>query len=361
MKDKSNLFIAVLILLVISVVSGYYLFYWDINKIIHPDRSVDNIETLVEYINADIDSGKESGTFYISRISEDAIVKINDNICNINGNVSQYSIVQSGRQLMRIVFLYDISDNYYAYEKYKHNIEIPEDNTTANRLYNEVKRVLENHTTDDMSDYEKELAIHDFIVANCEYGFLEGDEQYGYKAYGALVQHHAVCNGYAEAFALLLKCADIENKIVIGTADDELHAWNLVKLDDEWYQNDITWDDPNPDRGTFVGHAYFNVTDDIMDNRHVWDEEKYEQCTADKYNYYKQNDLICTYVQFVRKVEELSKRDSTGSIELVLLDYDEDNYNMYFFVDSKTIYNIEYSLDDYGNYKVIAIFINQKN
>ena len=78
------------------------------------------------------------------------------------------------------------------------------------------------------------------------------------------MQNKAVCNGYAEAMALLMTCVGIENQIVTGTADNELHAWNQVCLDGNWYQVDATWDDPLPDRGVFAGHEYFNVTDEIM-------------------------------------------------------------------------------------------------
>ena len=32
------------------------------------------------------------------------------------------------------------------------------------------------------------------------------------------------------------------------------HAWNLIKLDGEWYQVDVTWDDPVWDRLGRVCH-----------------------------------------------------------------------------------------------------------
>lgn len=41
----------------------------------------------------------------------------------------------------------------------------------------------------------------------------------------------------------------VENTIVIGTAtnsrnETESHAWNYVKLKENWYAIDVTWDDP---------------------------------------------------------------------------------------------------------------------
>lgn len=50
-----------------------------------------------------------------------------------------------------------------------------------------------------MSDFDKEVAVHDYLIKNCVYGFPE-KQQDAYDAYGVLVSHKAVCDGYAEAF-----------------------------------------------------------------------------------------------------------------------------------------------------------------
>lgn len=59
--------------------------------------------------------------------------------------------------------------------------------------------------------------------------------------YGALVLKKAVCNGYAEGMKLLCDLSGVTCKMISGTADGEKHAWNLIKLDKEWYHADLTW------------------------------------------------------------------------------------------------------------------------
>lgn len=361
MKNNKKIIYLLLILSITLACGAYYYFYWDITTLVHGERSAENVVELVSIIDSDLDAGADSGVFYLYNMNEEDIKTINENICNLNGYVNQYSILQNTNNVMRVVFSYSISDNYYVYEKYKNNVEIPTDNKKATRLYEEVSRIIKNNINPEMTDYEKELALHDYIVANCQYGFVEGDEELAYEAYGALIQRHAVCNGYAEAFALLLKCVDIDNNIITGMADNQLHAWNLINLDGEWYQTDVTWDDPTPDRGNFVGHEYFNITDDIMSDTHEWQEDKFETCDSDDYNYFKKNDLICTYPQFEQKISELVKENPTANAEFILLDYDEELYDMQFITQLDGIRSIEYSIEEYGKHKVIQVYLNQKN
>ena len=199
-------------------------------------------------------------------------------------------------------------------------------------------------------------------MQNCEYGYTDYSKEYAYRAYGVLVQNTAVCNGYAEAMALLLSCVGVENEIMTGTADGELHAWNRVKLDGKWYQVDATWNDPLPDRGSFAGHMYFNVTDDIMDDMHEWDEDLFEACTDMEYNYFEKNNLICDYDTFVNVVNKAASRNITGTIEVVVNDFDEKVYNWEeLFRDSPGVLYYSYDYEPYGEYDVITIYLNQGN
>ena len=97
------------------------------------------------------------------------------------------------------------------------------------------------------SDEKKLLYIHDYIVTNCQY-----DQTYNnYSAYDCLVEHSAVCNGYALAFCDLANRLGIETHMV---ASDKLwHAWNVSVLNGKHYYIDCTWDDPVYSGG---GHFY---------------------------------------------------------------------------------------------------------
>lgn len=135
------------------------------------------------------------------------------------------------------------------------------------------------------SDYDKEKAVHDYIVRNCRYD-TEGYESSNmpdsdFKPYGVFVKHVAVCQGYAEAMKLCMDLLGIPCDLVTGSAQGIPHAWNVVCLDGEWYQVDVTWDDPIGMPDYYIGYDYFNITDMKMRRDHVY-QSRYV-CTATKY------------------------------------------------------------------------------
>ena len=65
---------------------------------------------------------------------------------------------------------------------------------------------------------------------------------------GALLDgYQPVCEGYAKALQLLCHKVGIPCVQVSGNANGGGHMWTAVKLDDDWYFCDPTWDDPNQD------------------------------------------------------------------------------------------------------------------
>lgn len=116
----------------------------------------------------------------------------------------------------------------------------------------------------DGSNYIKEKYLHDALAGHITY-----DSAYVWDqgAYTAMVEGRAVCAGYATSFQYLLQCVGIESFVVTGWAGGGSHAWNIVKLEDDWHFVDVTWDD-----GSTVGHAYFNRGSDYMSGSHTIDE-----------------------------------------------------------------------------------------
>ena len=134
---------------------------------------------------------------------------------------------------------------------------------------------------DGKSDYEKVKAIHDYICKNVSYDYEHlGNPSYKtqYTAYGALIDHKAVCQGYAMLFYRMCLEAGIDARIISGIADNGddtgAHAWNIVRLGGKYYYVDVTWDDPtfegNPD---YYCHNYFLVGARKMGLNHVADDE----------------------------------------------------------------------------------------
>lgn len=118
-------------------------------------------------------------------------------------------------------------------------------------------------TDPSMTDTEKALAVHDYLVLHCEYDhdrLSNGSvPSVSHSAYGALVEKISVCDGYAKAYSCILHELGIPSTVV--SSDSMNHAWNLVSLGGDWYHVDATWDDPVRDCIGRVNHNYFLLSD----------------------------------------------------------------------------------------------------
>lgn len=144
------------------------------------------------------------------------------------------------------------------------------------QILEKASEVVSECVSDDMTPYEKELALHDRLIRSCTYdkGALRAIEAPGEHAsdpYGALIDGQAICMGYTTTFKLLMDMVQIPCGIIHSTDNEgDEHAWNIVKLDGCWYYVDTTWDDPVPDREDgYVKHQYFNITKDEIAIEHM--------------------------------------------------------------------------------------------
>ena len=160
--------------------------------------------------------------------------------------------------------------------------------------FNEATQVYNLYIKSCENDFKKVVAAHDYIIRNCVYN-LEGIDNDtltddDFSSYGVFVKGLAVCEGYAEAFKMLMAIADIDCIVVTGTIgeDDIPHAWNMVKIEDSWYHVDVTYDDPNPETKEII-YVYLNVTDEIIEKDHKWNKNNTPQAQDSKYDYVKIN------------------------------------------------------------------------
>lgn len=150
-------------------------------------------------------------------------------------------------------------------------------------IYERAKSVLGKILLDGMSDYDKEVAIYAWVTENVYYDWSQLDvltetPRTSFTPYGGLVDNKAVCLGIATTFALLMKMAGVECVTVVGASEDSVedHAWNMVRLNGEWYCADPTWD-----LGNGWEWYFFNVTSDYMAKTdHQWDYANTTEATA---------------------------------------------------------------------------------
>lgn len=111
-----------------------------------------------------------------------------------------------------------------------------------------------------MTEFEKAVVLHDELVLNCKY--VEDNDPLRVSAYEPIVHGSSNCQEYAEAYAYLLALAGIHNEIVESSA--MFHLWNKVCINGVYYNVDLTWDDPMPDKKGHVSHKYFLLSDNAI-------------------------------------------------------------------------------------------------
>ena len=109
------------------------------------------------------------------------------------------------------------------------------------------------------------------------------DKDLAHTAYGALVENTsgysntAVCDGYSYAYEFLLQKAGIRSAIVAGRAGETeetagSHSWNLVELDDEWYEVDATWNDISVEEALDTEEEYSEIAEEAIRNKWYTDK-----------------------------------------------------------------------------------------
>ena len=146
-------------------------------------------------------------------------------------------------------------------------------------------------------EYEKVKYVYDTIIRNTDYDMNAPDNQ---NIYSVFIHHASVCQGYAKAAQYLLNRLGVECTLVLGLVETgEGHAWNLVKVDGEYYYMDATWgdvsyqmEDTRPGEDVHnampeINYDYLNVTtEELLRTHSISDEIPMPVCTAVAANYY---------------------------------------------------------------------------
>lgn len=152
--------------------------------------------------------------------------------------------------------------------------------------YQMASDVIDKVIKDGMTDYEKEVAIYDWMFDNIGQGMsttiqMPGQNASAYTPHEVLSSKNGVCVGYATTFRLLMNMLGMDVHIV----HNDYHSWDEIKLDDgEWYHVDIY-----TDVSSRVRYRNFNMTDDIARNGHEWDDSGLPEAKGIKYSYALQN------------------------------------------------------------------------
>lgn len=178
-----------------------------------------------------------------------------------------------------------------------------------------VKPYLEG-ITDAMSAYDVAIRLYSRLIAAIDYDTVALEKQeaeggpkedaidYLRTICGAFLRKSAVCEGYARAIQYLLQKCGVECAEAVGDvykddgSDGEAHAWNILKIDGDYYYMDVTWDDRSntnqPIKIRDFEFSYFCITTKEMQRTRKIESDPVEMpdCTATRGNYYTHNGLV---------------------------------------------------------------------
>ena len=227
--------------------------------------------------------------------------------------------------------------------KYSYTMTPQQRDLSLGMLYNEINLFVTQNLISTMTDYEIELAVHDWLCKQITYNKEAADAvktdsekyyAYAWTPYGAIIKDSAVCAGYSKAMQMVLNYVGIECGSLRVTSKEEMHMVCIVNIDEKWVYVDPTWNDKEACGLTYT-HDYFNLTYEEMKPTHnifePWNDvlKKGDRLNSnfnvylpksdsEEYNYYKISGLqINSEAEFKQKiVSEFVKAIQRGETSL---------------------------------------------
>ena len=200
----------------------------------------------------------------------------------------------------------------YSYEQYKFagNIqkisyspnyimtseEISQNQAMIEQVVNEYLAELPQNA----SDYDKVKYVYEMVILNTEYNLDAPDNQ---NICSVFLGRESVCLGYAKAVQYLLQRINVEATVVTGSVlTGESHAWNLVKINGQYYYVDATWGDASytgttgEDTALFaINYDYLCITTQDITKTHIINHPiSVPDCIVQIDNYYVKEGLYLT-------------------------------------------------------------------
>ena len=199
--------------------------------------------------------------------------------CDYNACANDVSILTNANELVNInnyIHPYNnyrkVFVTYNSFNKVEINVEKSYNDNVIVSIDKKIDEIMNEILTDEMSNKEKIIAIHNYIVETTDYDteYLEANlhdiDNPSHKAIGPLYYHKALCGGYTDAMSLFLNKLKIPNYRI----SSENHIWNYVYVDNNWYHLDLTWDDTVTDNGSkLVLDNFLLITTEQLEQFHT--------------------------------------------------------------------------------------------
>lgn len=276
--------------------------------------------------------------FYYSRLPEAEQIAYDTILTGIRGfadsvtvNLPSETIVEQVTKIADAI-RYDHPElfHFYSVAICAQNIQLKyvlsrEEMQAANEKIEPVVQKYLEGIDETMSAYDAALRLHIRMIESIDYDTIALKRQKAEGGpskdkidelrtiYGVFLNGTAVCEGYARAMQYLLQRCGIECAECVGDIrkdngeTGESHAWNILKVDGDYYYLDVTWDDSSNTvqkvRNNSIAFDYFCITtEELMRTRdlQLCPVDAMPICTADRANYFVHNDLLLTKYDLAR-------------------------------------------------------------
>lgn len=210
-------------------------------------------------------------------------------LIKVGVNYKASTDLESELQLILSAIFMDHPELYYLSKSYSFsywNNRLTEvrmhtiDRTSALSLQAQVESGIaayQQKVSPDQDQYEIAKQYYELLATNIQY--VQDGTDYVYSIVGAFVNGQCVCEGFSEAYQLLLNAYGIRAFTVSGEAGGA-HQWIAVEINGKWYYSDPTWGnlktygetDSYPKDGYVrVNYAYLNLNETMMGTDHTLD------------------------------------------------------------------------------------------
>ena len=185
----------------------------------------------------------------------------------------------------------------------------------------------------DASEYDKVKAVYEKIIFSTDYDLNASDNQ---NIASVFLGNSSVCQGYAKATQYLLNHLGVMCTLVQGTVDTgEAHAWNLVRVDGDYYYVDTTWGDASyrmedgsgQEELPEINYDYLCVTtQELLRTHRIESVVAMPECTATQANYYVREGVYFTSYDAEQMQSIFDRAWESGRTEITLKCADEECY-----------------------------------